>query len=232
MKLERRTLFLGLACLLSLTLMAGSASATNLVVNGDFETGTNAGVTSDYTYVSPPPAQNLLYPEGFYAVGQNPNDWHNLWGSFAALGGSGYMMIVNGATTAGQKVWGQTVNVTPGTKYYFSTWVTSSYPVSPAELDFSINGTAIGSLTPNQPDGTWQQFYATWTAGPSDTQAILALVNQNTAPSGNDFCLDSIQMDTVPPATAPVPSSMLLLGPSLAILGLLGFRKKASGRGI
>ena len=86
MKLELRKFFLGLACLLSLTLMVGNALAANLVVNGDFETGNNTGVTSDYTFVSPPPVQSALYPEGILRRWPKPKRLAQFMGHFYGPG--------------------------------------------------------------------------------------------------------------------------------------------------
>ena len=222
MKLERRKIFLGLACLLSLTLMVGNALAANLVVNGDFESG-NTGFTSAYTYVATP-GDKALYPEGAYAIGGDPRDFHDQWTSFPPQQGD-LMMIVNGFPEANQLVWGQSVAVVPNTTYYFSAYIASNHPANPAVLAFSINNTLLGSpLTASATTGQWDLFYATWNSG-SIATADLALVNQNTTKQGNDFSLDNIKMDTQNP-TAPLPSSILLLGPSLAGLGLLRFRKK------
>ena len=220
MKHGGKKILIGLACLLLLTWLAGSALATNLVTNGSFELG-NTGFSSDYT--NDPPGD--IYAQGVYVVGSNPSSVHNSWSSFGAENGN-LMMIVNGANKASDRVWFQNgITVVPNTTYYFSTWATSSFKDSPATLDFSINGSPIGSLAldGNLPDGTWQLFYATWNSG-SNWLADLALVNTNTAFNGNDFCLDNIQMDTTVPA--PLPSSLLLLSSSLAGLGLLRSRKK------
>ena len=135
------------------------------------------------------------------------------------------MMIVNGAPAAGVQVWSQTVPVVQNTLYYFSAYVASSYPSNPAVLDFSINSALLGStLFASATPGQWDLFYATWNSG-SNTSAALALVNQNIVRDGNDFCLDTIKMDTVSPA--PLPSSLLLLASSLGSLGLLRFWKKS-----
>lgn len=38
----------------------------------------------------------------------------------------------------------------------------------------------------------WQNFYHTWTSGPTQTTATISITNQNISPSGNDFAIDDI----------------------------------------
>ncbi len=216
MQVKQKKLFLSMVCLLTLIWWVGSASAMNLVVNGDFQLG-NQDFTSAYTYVSSP-GDRALWDESTYAIGNNPLNYHSSWvPGFLPCDGT-EMMIVNGATKADVKVWTQSVTVAQNTQYYFSAYVASSYPTSPAILDFSINGQSIGTIHASATVGEWQLFYATWYSG-SNGEANLALVNQNTIANGNDFALDNIRLDTSSPV--PVPSTVLLLGSGLVGLGLL-----------
>lgn len=167
-------------------------TGVNLVANGDFSGG-NTGFTSGYVYADP----NTT--EGQYTVGTNPSNWN---GATSGCGdhttGSGNMLIVNGAPVAGVNVWtSQTMAVSPGTNYAFSVWVTSIYPVNAAILQFSINGTPLGSpISPSTNTCTWSQFYTTWNSGNS-TSATISLVNNNTIREGNDFALDDISFAPV-----------------------------------
>ena len=192
---------------------ATPATASNLVVNGDFSAG-NAGFSSGYSF-----SPGNCTPPAIYDVRTNPHDCHPL---FASMGdhttGSGNMMVVNGAEQPNVLVWGQTVSVLQNTTYFFSVWVATVFPASPAELDFNINGSAIGSLTAPNTTGNWVQFFATWFSG-ANTSAQLGLVNQNLAFSGNDFALDDIVLDTTQPGSVPEPGSWLLVGTALAALG-------------
>ncbi len=211
-------------------LIAGAASALALVgssvqagvVNGNFEAG-NTGFTSGYTFL---PGNGV--PEGVYDVGVNPNAIHSSWATFGDhTSGAGNMMIVNGATAAGVNVWSETgLTVLSSTTYFFSTWVRSTYDASPAMLDFSVNGSVIGSLTAGLISDGWQQFYGTWTSGAATTLADLALVNNNTAFSGNDFALDDIAFGLTRPGV-PEPSTWALMLMGFGAIGYAVRRQRA-----
>ena len=195
---------------LAAALISSGAQATG-VINGDFSAN-NTGFTSGYGYLAPA-GQGTLYPEGKYTVDTNPNNVHDQWASFGDhTTGSGLMMIINGATVDGVPVWGETgISVAQNTTYYFSTWVASSHPASPAILDFSINGSSVGGLNASSTTGLWQQFYTTWFSG-SNTSVDLALVNHNTAFSGNDFALDDIAFGITKPGVPEPATWALMLG--------------------
>src|SRR5262245_54469456 len=119
-----------------LTLAASqSASADPIIANGNFELG-NTAFTSDYRF-SP---GNILDLQT-YDVVTDPNISSIYATSYRDhTSGSGRMLAVNGAMIPNATVWSQTVAVRPGTSYDFSTWVSSWYPLSPANLDFLFNG--------------------------------------------------------------------------------------------
>jgi len=161
----------------------------NLITNGDFSSG-NTGFSSAYTNCN---SAQCLYPEGMYAIGQNPNYFHN---GFTACqdhtSGSGNMMVINGSSVSNTKIWCQNVTVEAGRNYAFSAWVTPVNPVSPPILQFSINDINLG--TPDYSPSTscnWHRFFETWNSGIT-TSANICVVNQNTAYNGNDFAIDDI----------------------------------------
>jgi len=172
------------------TVTVNGASSDNLMSNWDFSQGF-AGFSSNYIPGNGGPF-GLLSNEGTYAVSTNPALTHTNFASFGDFSGDGNMLVVNGAGVANQTVLCQTVSVTPNTNYAFSTYVASAIATSPARLQFSVNGQLIGNIFNASPTpGQWNQFYATWNSGPSN-MATICVVNQNTAASGNDFCLDGL----------------------------------------
>jgi gliding motility-associated-like protein len=168
---------------------------TDLVVNGDFSAG-NTGFTTSYN----PPAGGTWGPlsiEGTCMVSTNPFLTHSNFMSFGDhTTGTGNMFVVNGAAAANTIVWSETIMVVPNTDYNFSAWVASvltSVPVGQqAQLQFSINGTLLGSVySAPLTGGTWSNFYVTWNSG-ANTSAVITIVDQCTVTSGNDFALDDI----------------------------------------
>ncbi len=107
------------------------------------------------------------------------------------------MMIANGANSATWPVWEETVAVTPSTNYTFSYWAaevdheSNSIP----HMVVRINGRVIGNsyLPKNSPDngGQWENYSYTWNSGTSH-KADMAIYDQNTDTTWNDFALDDI----------------------------------------
>ncbi|MCO6487369.1 MAG: gliding motility-associated C-terminal domain-containing protein [Phaeodactylibacter sp.] len=191
------------------TVTVNGASNQNQMLNGDFSQGfTN--FTSNYVPGTGGPF-GLLSAEGTYAVSTNPALTHTNFSSFGDISGDGNMLVVNGAGVANQAVLCQTVSVTPNTNYAFSTWVASAISNSPAQLQFSANGQLLGGIFSASPTpGQWDQFYAVWNSGGSNS-ATICIVNQNTALSGNDFCLDGMFFSELCQATDQVTITVVQL---------------------
>ncbi len=204
--------------------------ASNTIDNGDFEGG-NSGFSSDYSY-----NPGNLVPEGFYDIIDNPQLDHP---GFAPCvdhtSGSGNMMVVNGAGSPNQNVWCQTVAVMPNTQYVFSCWVTTVVAASPALLQFSINGSTIGTIfqAPSQ-NCVWQNFFTTFNSG-ANSSATICIVNQNTVLGGNDFALDDIVFAPVCTVTDTVKVNVInitaIATPALSIIPCEGANISLSGVG-
>lgn len=164
-------------------------NGNNLVNNGNFSSG-NTGFSSSYSYCN---SGNCLQPESRYAVGTNANTYHTNFVGHDHTTGNGKFMIINGSGTPNTTAWQQSITgITANSSYRFSAWICSVHPSSPAKVQFSINGTLIGSVfTAPSSVNTWVQFSATWNSG-TNTSAVIRIVNQNTTSAGNDFGLDDI----------------------------------------
>jgi autotransporter-associated beta strand protein len=179
----------------------------NLIANGNFEAG-NLGFASQYTYA---PKSSLL-PEGDYDVVPNPTQDSGNATSFGDhTTGHGFMLMLNGATTANTAVWTEAVAVAAGNSYIFSLWDASWYPASAATLAIRVNGVTVGSTTASLSAGLWQLFSLTWNAGAA-TSATISIYDTNVAASGNDFALDDIALQPVLPPGLTLNSSGILTG--------------------
>jgi hypothetical protein len=182
-RVERR---LGVAAVL----MAATAGASgqNLVVNGDFEQG-NVGFQSDYSFSA---GGNCC--EGQYTVRGNGSTFN---GSFVnpppSSPGSVQMMVVNGSTVSNQRIWYQTIAVTPGVTYAFTLRGCTAVAGGPAVLQWQVNGSLIGNPTslPSQTQ-VWVNIRGTWTVPAGVTSIQLAIRNLNTATFPNDFYVDDL----------------------------------------
>lgn len=179
---------------------------SNLITNGDFSSG-NTGFNSSYTFTNP-----TNTAEAQYNVISNPQTYN---GGFSACGdhtGGGNMMVVNGSSVVGATVWCQTIPISANTDYLFSAWLASVFPTNPAVLQFTINGTPVGSnLNASGTTCVWNEFFTTWNSGLA-TSATICITNLNTNIMGNDFAIDDIsftpvceQTESITVTVNPVP---------------------------
>ncbi|MFN8417576.1 MAG: gliding motility-associated C-terminal domain-containing protein [Cytophagaceae bacterium] len=191
-------------CFVSLYSMAQVcpiAPATNLVTNGNFESGC-AGIGSDYQYNGNCDAGSLLPSQwtvtsnaqarnGYYRTPQT-----QIPGEPAP--GVNQFMIVDADDVVGKDAWRTTVNVTSGVTYYFSAWFSNLHESfdNPPRLRFSINNVQQGVViaTPNNTHD-WKQFYTVWTANITGTITI-RIENIALGAQGNDLGLDGISFST------------------------------------
>jgi hypothetical protein len=224
-----------LACLAAGALLAGSAhAATNLIVNGDFESG-NTGFTSDHTYVDP--TASALFPEGLFTIGTNPLAVHPYW---VDLGGSN-LMIVNGMTGGGTRtVWQQSLAVGAGT-YTFSgeaanVCCNSSYtgPNNASNLLFQYSFDGVNFTTLDQilthPSTDAGSFYTVGgeIVSSGDQTLTLRIANGATAASGNDFAIDNLMLAVN--STVPEPATWAMMIAGLGMVGASLRRRRTSLR--
>jgi gliding motility-associated-like protein len=186
----------------------------NIVVNGNFENG-NTGFTSQYIY-NPGSGFN----SGVYNTGSSIIAWHpGMANCQDHTSGTGKMLMVNGADQLNVNVWTQTIPIQHNTNYVFSTWIQNITFLNPAQLQFSINGSPIGTIfTANSQSCIWEQFYTTWNSGTA-TSAQIAILNMNSAFSGNDFALDDIFFGSV---TQQIDSFTVYMGGACDSLNISG----------
>ena len=178
----------------TLTAFGDSDSNPNLIVNGDFESG-SGGITSDYAFVAPTPS-SLITP-GVYTVITSPQI---VYSNFPPCddhtygNGSGNMMVINGGGTPGTNAWCQTVAVTPNTYYNFSAFAANINPLSSPTLQFTINGNQIGNNL-NLPPSVcgWVGFGHTWYSGNVST-ANICIVDMF---SGNGLLMNDYMLDDI-----------------------------------
>jgi gliding motility-associated-like protein len=183
------------------TIAARRVSDTELIRNGDFSQG-DTGFTSDYIYGTGG-GVGLLSNEGQYAIDDNAGDTHNRFANCRDRSGGGNIMVVN-ASGDPTSVWCQTVTIQPNTSYLFSAWVTSVVSQNPAQLQFAVNGSLLGSPYNATPvTCSWQNFSAEWQSAGA-TSAEICISNTNFTPAGNDFALDDISLREICEATASV----------------------------
>jgi len=108
---------------------------------------------------------------------------------------------------AADEVWhaSSQVAVTPNTNYEYVFYLANRSNTNNAKILPKINGVLLDSVpaqVPNNGNFSWTKFRFTWNSG-SATSADLALINQETATSGNDFAIDEISFG-YPAGAAPV----------------------------
>ena len=201
--------------------VAGAASATELLTNGNFDAGAT-GFYSDYTYAPLNGSQTNLWPEATYDVSTNPNADHLYFANMSdhtGAGSRGFMMVVNGSGTPDAIIWsegdiggGQALIGAANTDYTFSVWLANVYPDSPASLQLWINGAQVEGAAFQSAQGLngWSQFRYSGVTGANGLQSI-SLSNKNLAAGGNDFALDdmSLQGTAVP---EPMSWALMLVG--------------------
>ena len=226
----------GCAC----AIFAGSAGATELVVNGNFSAG-NVGFSSQYAYAPTTPPNYGFYngvnqqydvvPVGQTNANNGYGDWNNVptngMGQQVDAYGSttGNVLIADGATVPSQTVWSEVINVQNSATYTFSFYADelSGYNGN-AQLQAYINGIAIGSPL-DATQSQWLSASSQWSSG-SNNQATISIIDLNTGLFGNDFALDGISFTGPAVTSVPEPSTWAMLILGFLSLGFITCRKK------
>ena len=228
-----RKIMLGLAAAAALAAplaMTGSANAAaggELITNGGFDGVADiteiANTTTDFLVA--PYAYNRgadMYDPGRYTIGANPRFVHEAWVDWS--GSTDNMLIVNGfQDRAAQKVWSQSIDITPCTtpgstvSYTFSAhaanilrqdWIDENAPgAAPgANISVTINDQPLGAPA-NILEGDPNTVVSiTGSAVVTTSPLVVTIWNNGTAFNGNDFAIDDISLTQVGECTPPPPS--------------------------
>lgn len=169
------------------TLSAEVIGTNNLILNGNFEAG-YSGFSTEYVFKT--------LGQGFgpdnVAIATNPQAYNS---GFQTCGdhtsGSGNMLLVDGSTQSGKKVWCQTVPTTPGQMYQFELYSMLVFPVAPSVLSITVNGSSIGGGIAGALCD-WTLMTACFTA--TSSSSTICVSEQTGVGYGNDFALDDIAL--------------------------------------
>jgi hypothetical protein len=194
-------------------LLLCAAPAQAQLVNGDFSAG-NTGFTTGYPVVTangtvhtnPPSYNTVQNPSVAFTNGYTSYTDHT--GDAAAL-----MLFVDGE--ADTSFWGETPTLAANTTYTFSFWATGADSLNLSDLQFSVNGTNIGSDHQLTTTGAWVDYTDQFTTGSAGTYS-LSLVDLNGIQNGNDFTVDDIALGGGA-GGVPEPGSWALM-----LIGFLG----------
>ena len=209
MKIYYSVFFKKIQILLCLVIFGNYSANSQILTNGNFETG-GSGVgffVHDYTLINP--LTGTSNP-GFYSRTTNPTFMNSNYISGGDhTTGSGNMLVVDGSTLSNRFIWttsntgGAIGGFTIGSTYTFSYWIKSvSNDVTSVEatranigLTFvntsNINPIALNNLAPLPSQG-WQQVSYSFVATANNVLIRLRTINNGAI--GNDFALDDFSI--------------------------------------
>jgi gliding motility-associated-like protein len=191
-----------------ITLSFNLFSQTNLLTNGDFESGgSGTGFTvPDYNLYGGTTGDT--YP-GSYAISNNPSVLNQYFISPLTdhTTGTGRMMVVDGHTNSNTSFWsaGSTnaglCLLNPGSTYTFTYWIrtiskttvdNTTQPNIKVNFTGATGNIIYGSPTVDLPTVGWKQVVYSFTA--SMACVNINMVDLNTSPAGNDFAIDDLSV--------------------------------------
>ena len=169
--------------------LIGTVTENDLVVNGNFSAG-DASFSSGYTISNTSPA---IDSDGQYAITTTAaNAVPSASTCTDHTNGVGNMFLVRSNNVSNIPVWQQTLSVEPNTNYLFSTWIQSLQSPNNTQLQFAINGIALGdTITTTAATCQWKKHWIMWNSG-NNTVASIAIVNKNRLNGGDYYALDDI----------------------------------------
>lgn len=183
----------------------------NMIVNGNFSAG-NTGFTSDYTLVVDDPSiQSEMWPEGTYAVNNNPRNLHTNFCNMTTEAmrspiSGGNMLIGNAATTGTVALWRQNITVTPNTDYVLSFYASSLAGTTSSLLFGIYTGCYRTGADVSVPFETfncqWNKYSFQFNSGASTT-IPLEIRNISAAAAGNDIAIDDIELYACASVSSP-----------------------------
>lgn len=217
-------------------LLASSASAGNLTVDGNFASPASPSTfASGYTNVT---CGGGTEP-GEYVIASNPNTCNSGFASFGDPASDGGNMLILDGNSSGTPyfgltgalagvVWEETITVSASTLYTFTAEVASNDTSNLASLALYVNGTQVGGdFGAPSTAGVWSLWTQAFTAPSSSVTLSIQDVNTNPLAYGDDFSLDTLTIN-VPASGVPEPTSLLLAGAGLMALMVRRFTLRRS----
>jgi gliding motility-associated-like protein len=193
------------------TVSVRAFGSPNLIFNPAFELG-DVGFITDYTDFSTSPYNSNRIQDA-YGIVTNASTFESTFGACVDhTTGTGNMMVCDGSTVSGSRIWCQAVPVTPNTTYTFSYWLESPTNTSLAQIQAQINGVVIGTATAPATTCSWEQVTYTWASG-ANTTAQICLYDENVQVNGNDFALDDLSLSTTTTCTIQDSAQIIVNAP-------------------
>ncbi|PSR09633.1 MAG: hypothetical protein DA408_13550 [Bacteroidetes bacterium] len=175
----------------------------NIFLAGDFGAGVanvllpNPGIAPGYFYNSSPPPS-----DGQYVITNNTGAWSGLYATWLSiqdnsLDPNGYMMVVNASFTPDLFYQQEVIDLCENTLYEFSADIINMIRMGVTDhinpnVTFLLDGVVQFTTGEIPSTNQWRTYGFTFTTGPNQTSATLALRNNAPGGIGNDLALDNL----------------------------------------